>query len=81
MKHYLTLIKKRDKIFIHILHTLPREGAQKEIAIHSCLSGKDSFSTYKGHYLSYKCYCDVEYQEEYQVKITQIGPTQNNSSF
>jgi len=45
----------------------------KEIATHPRLSGRGSFSTCNSHYPAYKCYCETEYQEKYQVKMAQIG--------
>ena len=45
----------------------------KEISTHPSISGKGNFYTCKSHYPAYKCYCDTEYQDKYQVKMVQIG--------
>lgn len=45
----------------------------KQIALHSVLKGKGDFSTVDSHYPKYKRYSETEYQEKYQVKMSQIG--------
>jgi hypothetical protein len=45
----------------------------KQIAVHTLLKGKGSFSTNEAHYPQYKRYSDTEYQEKYQVKMAEIG--------
>ncbi len=45
----------------------------KEIATHPRLTGRGNFSTQKSHYPAYQCYCETEYQEKYQAKMSQIG--------
>lgn len=45
----------------------------KEIAVHPRQIGKGNFSTNESHYPKYKRYSDTEYQERYQVKMSQIG--------
>ncbi len=63
------------EVEINLTEKLLRISYQgKEIATHPRISGKGNFSTYKSHYPAYKCYCDTEYQEQYQVKMAQIGP-------
>lgn len=45
----------------------------KQIAIHGRLSGRGQFSTDESHYPKYKRYSETEHQEEYQVKMADIG--------
>ncbi len=45
----------------------------KQIALHSVLKGKGGFSTVDSHYPKYKRHSETEYQEKYQVKMSQIG--------
>lgn len=44
-----------------------------QIAMHKRLSGKGEFSTYDSHYPKYKNYLSTEYQEQYQMKMRNIG--------
>jgi transposase len=46
----------------------------KQIALHTRLAGRGSFSTNESHYPAYKRYAGTEYQEQYQVKMAAIGP-------
>jgi transposase len=45
----------------------------KEIAIHTRKRDRGSFSTNESHYPKYKRYSDTEYQERYQIKMSEIG--------
>jgi transposase len=45
----------------------------RQIAIHGRLSGRGQFSTDESHYPKYKRYSETEHQEEYQVKMADIG--------
>ena len=45
----------------------------KEIALHERQKGKGRFCTTESHYPMYKRYSTTEYQEKYQVKMSQIG--------
>lgn len=44
------------------------------IAIHKVIDGKGKFSTNDSHYPKYKMYSQTEYQEKYQLKMSEIGP-------
>jgi transposase len=45
----------------------------KQIAIHEKSEGRGQFKTVEGHYPKFKCYLSTEYQEEYQIKMKQLG--------
>jgi len=45
----------------------------KEIALHPRQTQKGTFSTNENHYPKYKRFSDTEYQEKYQIKMSQIG--------
>jgi len=45
----------------------------EQVALHSRQEGRGKFSTKDWHYPRYKRYCETEYQEEYQVKMAQLG--------
>ena len=45
----------------------------KQIAIHEKCASKGQFKTKDNHYPKFKCYLSTEYQEEYQIKMKQIG--------
>lgn len=45
----------------------------KLIAIHEKSEGQGQFKTENSHYPKFKCYLSTEYQEEYQIKMKQIG--------
>ena len=45
----------------------------KQVAIHAKSEGKGQFSTENSHYPKFKCYLSTEYQEQYQIKMKQVG--------
>lgn len=45
----------------------------KQIALHEKAANKGEFKTIDGHYPKFKNYLSTEYQEEYQIKMKQIG--------
>jgi transposase len=45
----------------------------RQIAIHTKSEDKGQFVTNESHYPKFKCYLSTAYQEEYQVKMNQIG--------
>lgn len=45
----------------------------KQIAIHEKSEGRGQFKTENSHYPKFKRYLSTEYQEEYQIKMKQIG--------
>jgi hypothetical protein len=45
----------------------------KQIALHTRIRGKGQFSTVQSHYPKYKQYSETEHQENYQVKMAEIG--------
>jgi transposase len=45
----------------------------KQIALHEKASSKGEFKTVSSHYPKFKNYLSTEYQEEYQIKMKQIG--------
>lgn len=45
----------------------------KQIAIHQKCEGRGKFSTEERHYPKFKYHLSTEYQEEYQVKMKQLG--------
>lgn len=45
----------------------------QQIALHQLSSGKGNFITCTSHYPKYKNYLSTEYQEQYQVKLNNIG--------
>lgn len=46
----------------------------QQIALHPLAQGKGNFITQESHYPKFKNYLSTEYQEQYQVKLNNLGP-------